>query len=98
MLRAVRAFRPDVIHVTGPSECGLLGAWVAHVLDVPLAASWHTNVHEYAAKRSRWLLDRLSAEGRARLAQRIEDTSLRLACVFYRWARVSFAPNPELCA
>jgi glycosyltransferase involved in cell wall biosynthesis len=98
LLRVVRDFRPDVIHVTGPSECGLLGAWVAHVLDVPLAASWHTNVHEYAAKRSRWLLDRLPAEGRARLAQRIEDTSLRLACVFYRWARVSFAPNPELCA
>ncbi|HSY03794.1 MAG TPA: glycosyltransferase [Acidobacteriaceae bacterium] len=98
MLRAVRAFRPDIVHVTGPSECGLLGAWVAHELGVPLAASWHTNVHEYAAKRSRWLLDRLPARQRAPLSQHIEDAALQLACVFYRWARVLFAPNLELCS
>ena len=97
MLRVVRAFRPDIVHVTGPSECGLLGAWVAHELRVPLAASWHTNVHEYAATRSRWFLDRLPAEQRGALAGRIEAVSLRLACLFYRWARVLFAPNDELC-
>ncbi|MGC2617812.1 MAG: glycosyltransferase, partial [Acidobacteriaceae bacterium] len=84
--------------VTGPSECGLLGAWVAHELRVPLAASWHTNVHEYAAKRSRWLLDRLPARQRAPLSQQIQDASLRLACVFYGFARVLFAPNVELCS
>jgi glycosyltransferase involved in cell wall biosynthesis len=89
---------PDIVHVTGPSECGLLGAWVAHELGVPLAASWHTNVHEYAAKRSRWLLDRLPARQRAPLSQHIEDAALQLACVFYRWARVLFAPNLELCS
>ena len=97
MLRVVRAFRPDIVHVTGPSECGLLGAWVAHELRVPMAASWHTNVHEYAATRSRWFLDRLPAEQRGVLAGRIEAVSLRLACIFYRWARVLFAPNDELC-
>src|ERR1700735_3592894 len=97
MLRAVREFRPDIVHVTGPSECGLLGAWVAHELGVPLAASWHTNVHEYAAKRSRWLLDRLDVRSRAASARWIEDVSLQLACVFYRWPCVLFAPNEELC-
>lgn len=98
MLETVRHFRPDIVHVTGPSECGLLGAWVAHELRVPLAASWHTNVHEYAAKRSRWLLDRLPARRRGPLSQRIEDASLRLACIFYGFARVLFAPNVELCS
>lgn len=97
MLEAVQAFGADLVHVTGPSECGLLGAWIAHELRIPLAASWHTNVHEYAAKRSRWLLDRLPPPSRAPLAARIQEVSLRLACVFYRWARVLFAPNPELC-
>jgi len=97
MLRAVERFCPDIIHVTGPSECGLLGAWVAYELDIPLAASWHTNVHEYAAKRSRWPLERLAPVQRPPLARRIEEVSLRLACVFYRWARVLFAPNRELC-
>jgi glycosyltransferase involved in cell wall biosynthesis len=97
MLRVVRAFRPDILHVTGLSECGLLGAWVARALGVPLAASWHTNVHEYAATRSRWILDRMNAGMRAASARWIEDVSLRLACVFYGWARVLFAPNAELC-
>ncbi|HEY6445651.1 MAG TPA: glycosyltransferase [Acidobacteriaceae bacterium] len=96
-LRAVEQFRPDIIHVTGPSECGLLGAWIAQELNIPLAASWHTNLHEYAATRSRWLLDRLPPAQRAPLARSIEEVSLRVACVFYRWASVLFAPNPELC-
>lgn len=98
MLETVHQFRPDIVHVTGPSECGLLGAWVAHELGVPLAASWHTNVHEYAAKRSRWLLDRLPARRRAPLSRHIEEAALRLACVFYGFAQVLFAPNLELCS
>jgi len=32
----------------------MLGAGLAHHLNVPLAASWHTNVHEYLARRSNW--------------------------------------------
>ncbi|HLJ77568.1 MAG TPA: glycosyltransferase [Acidobacteriaceae bacterium] len=96
-LNAVRAFRPDMIHVTGPSECGLLGAWVARWLHIPLAASWHTNLHEYAASRSRWWLDRLEPHTRIWAARAVESAALGVACVLYRWAQVLFAPNPELC-
>src|SRR5580658_5742660 len=53
--RTLNHFRPDLIHITGPSELGLLGAWFAHERGIPLAASWHTNVHEYAATRLNWL-------------------------------------------
>ena len=49
-------FKPDLIHITGPSELGMLGAGLAHHLGLPLAASWHTNVHEYLARRSNWFL------------------------------------------
>ena len=52
----LKRFKPDLIHITGPSEVGALGAALAFHLGVPLAASWHTNVHEYAARRSEWFL------------------------------------------
>lgn len=42
-------FKPDLIHITGPSEVGMLGALLAYHCKLPLAASWHTNVHEYLA-------------------------------------------------
>ena len=47
----LRHFAPDVIHVIGPGELGILGTIAAWRLRVPLVASWHTNVHEYAARR-----------------------------------------------
>lgn len=94
---AVRAFRPDIIHITGPSEPGILGAWLAHRLRIPLAASWHTNLHEYAAMRSNWLFERLPREQAAKAAGRIEQLALAVTSWFYRLARVLFAPNLDLC-
>jgi glycosyltransferase involved in cell wall biosynthesis len=90
-------FRPDLIHITGPSEVGMLGAGLAHHLEVPLAASWHTNVHEYLARRSDWFLRLLPERQSAATARRIQDLALATAAFFYSGARVLFAPNPELC-
>lgn len=91
-------FRPDLVHITGPSELGMLGAGLAHHLGLPLAASWHTNVHEYLARRSEWFL-RVLPEGAARAASRkIEGLTLAVAAMLYSRAGVLFAPNPELCA
>ncbi|HVZ82175.1 MAG TPA: glycosyltransferase [Terracidiphilus sp.] len=91
-------FKPDLIHITGPSEVGMLGMGLAHHMGLPLAASWHTNVHEYAARRSEWLLKLLPARQSAATEQKIEDLSLAAAAKFYAVAQVLFAPNPELCA
>jgi phosphatidylinositol alpha 1,6-mannosyltransferase len=93
----VRAFRPDIIHVTGPSEPGILGAWLAKGLRVPLVASWHTNLHEYAAQRSGWLLRMLPRNQRPVAEKRIEDATLLACARFYRMAEVLFAPNIDLC-
>jgi glycosyltransferase involved in cell wall biosynthesis len=90
-------FRPDVVHITGPSEVGMLGAALAHNLKLPLAASWHTNVHEYAARRSDWLLRLLPEPHSALTGQLIEDMAMAAAARFYSIARVLFAPNPLLC-
>lgn len=95
---ALAAFRPDLIHITGPSELGMIGAGLARWLNLPLAASWHTNVHEYAARRSDWLLKRLSDAHAWVAGQAIEDATLEATAWFYRMAGVLYAPNQALCA
>jgi phosphatidylinositol alpha 1,6-mannosyltransferase len=90
-------FRPDLIHITGPSEIGLLGAGLAWNRNLPLAASWHTNVHEYAARRSEWFLRYLSKESAEATGHTIEDIAMQAAAAFYKAARVLYAPNLELC-
>ena len=95
--RTLKQFKPDVIHITGPSELGFIGAILAVRLGVPLVASWHTNVHEYAAKRSSWFLRFLPVGHSTTAAMHIKQVSLMLAARFYKLARVLFAPNVELC-
>ena len=93
----VRAFRPDIIHVTGPSEPGILGAWLSRNLHVPLVAAWHTNLHEYAAQRSGWLLRLLPHNQSIAAERQIEQATLRACSRFYRMAEALFAPNVDLC-
>ncbi len=90
-------FKPDLIHITGPSDVGLLGAALADVLRLPLAASWHTNVHEYAARRAEWFLRLLPPHESSAAGETIEDIAMAAAASFYAAAQVLFAPNPELC-
>jgi phosphatidylinositol alpha 1,6-mannosyltransferase len=86
----LRVFKPDVMHITGPSEMGMLGAYFAWKMHVPLVASWHTNVHEYAARRLRWAPQGMQGV--------VESGVLEATSWFYRRASVLYAPNVELCA
>jgi phosphatidylinositol alpha 1,6-mannosyltransferase len=95
--RELERFRPDVIHITGPSELGLFGAYFAWEMGVPLAASWHTNIHEYAARRMGWLTGRLSGSRGAAIEGGVEASTLWATSQFYKLAKVLFAPNDELC-
>ncbi|MGD0629759.1 MAG: glycosyltransferase [Terracidiphilus sp.] len=90
-------FKPDLIHITGPSEVGMLGARLAYEMSLPLAASWHTNVHEYLARRSDWFLKMLPRQSVV-TEQTIEDVTLAAAAKFYSMAQMLYAPNAELCA
>ena len=92
----VRAFAPNVVHITGPSDVGQLGALVAHRLRIPLAASWHTNLHEYAEQRGTALFPFLPASLKMRLGSALRHSSLRAIFRFYKIARILFAPNSEL--
>lgn len=44
VFRAVRAFRPDVVHVVTEYALGLTGLRIARRLDVPVVASFETNI------------------------------------------------------
>jgi glycosyltransferase involved in cell wall biosynthesis len=93
---ALHRFEPDLIHLTGPSELGLFAAYFAHKLHIPLAASWHTNVHEYASRRLTWLTDRLPQTAAALTSRGVEAATLDAGTRLYARAQVLFAPNEDL--
>jgi glycosyltransferase involved in cell wall biosynthesis len=95
-VRAVREFGANVIHVTSPGDVGLLGAHIAHSLKIPLVASWHTNLHEYANSRLRQLLFFLPETLKSSAGYTAQIQALRFLLRFYRRADVVLAPNPEL--
>ncbi len=96
ILRMVREFSPNLIHITGPSDVGILGALVAHRLGVNLAASWQTNLHQFARCRVSGLLSSWPAGLSAGLADAAEAGTFRAAARFYKIPRLLFAPNREL--
>lgn len=96
LLGALRDFRPELLHVTGPGDIGMLGAWIAHELRVPLVASWHTNVHEYAGRRLEKLLAFLPDRALRSVSYAAECGALTGAARFYAIAQMLFAPNQEL--
>jgi len=92
----VRDFNPNVIHITGPSDVGILGALVAHNLSVTLAASWQTNLHQFARCRVSGLLSSWPENLSTKLAAAAEFASFHAAARFYKIPRLLFTPNREL--
>lgn len=87
--KAFRVFAPTIVHATGPSDSGLMGLILAHRYKVPMIASWHTNLHEYAGRRlPPWM------PGRSALVR----GALHLLGRFYCYPQRTLAPNPELTA
>jgi glycosyltransferase involved in cell wall biosynthesis len=74
-------FAPDVLHLTGAGDVGQLGAYLGHRLGVPMVASWHTDLHRYAARRFKM--------------KSLEQPALRALMLFYKISGVVLAPNGE---
>jgi glycosyltransferase involved in cell wall biosynthesis len=96
LARLLRDFSPDVIHITGPSDVGILGTLLAHNLGVTLAASWQTNIHQFARRRVSSLLSSWPKNLSAKVAAAVEFTSFHAAARFYKIPRLLFTPNREL--
>ena len=94
--RALRVFAPDVVHITGPGDVGTLGLVLARALGIPLCASWHTNLHEYAGRRLEKVMPFLPGSLRHGLGRAAEGGSLQALGHFYGLADTVMAPNQEL--
>ncbi len=92
----LREFRPDVVQITGPSDVGTLGAYVAYKMGIPLAASWQTNLHQYARRRIAAAVSFLPQELGGKVADVAERLSFRASARFYHIPRLLFAPNQEM--
>lgn len=91
VIEALRSFRAELVHITGPNHTGFLGSIAAWRLKLPVVMSWHTNVHDYAAYR----LPHVAPDWLRRLARQASWGGLAL---YYRQARVILAPNHEIAA
>jgi phosphatidylinositol alpha 1,6-mannosyltransferase len=92
-LNELAAFGADIVHITGPGDVGILGAWVAHDLRVPRVASWHTNLQEYAEKRLYHSLDWAPENLRRKISGAAGRGSMDALMLFYGMARLVMAPN-----
>lgn len=92
----VRKFAPNVVQIAGPGDVGILGAMIAHRLRVPLAASWQTNLHQYARTRASAAVSRFPKSFSAGIPGAAERWSFRALARFYKIPRFLFAPNQEV--
>lgn len=92
----LREFCPDVVQITGPSDVGTLGAYVAYKMGIPLAATWQTNLHQYARRRTAAAVKFLPKHFAGKLADLAERWSFRASARFYHIPQLLFAPNPEM--
>ena len=89
-------FDPDIIHVTGVNDVSQLGFHFAHFEGINAVASWHTNTHEYVARRLSgavtWFPERISRS----LSEKVERYSFRGLMRLNFLAQMQLAPNEEL--
>ncbi|HEY4980014.1 MAG TPA: glycosyltransferase [Candidatus Acidoferrum sp.] len=91
--REIVDFRPDVIHITSPGEFGQIGMVLASSLKIPLVASWHTNFHQFAARRLQKVLGFLPQGMSQPTVAWSQDRALKLLLWFYGRAAVTLAPT-----
>ena len=94
--KELEKFRPDVFHITGLNDVSILGAYLAWKMDVALVGSWHTNLHEYAARRLRGRLGFLPKKALYGVTNFIERKILDGAKLYYKMPQRLLAPNQEL--
>jgi phosphatidylinositol alpha 1,6-mannosyltransferase len=96
MAKAITDFGADLIHITGPGDFGMVAAYLSHKLHVPLFASWHTNLHEYAGQRLATITRFLPSASRGKLCEAATRQALYWLLKFHQIPRVIFAPNDDL--
>jgi phosphatidylinositol alpha 1,6-mannosyltransferase len=94
--REIKSFRPDVIHITGLNDVSIIGAYLAWKKQIPLLASWHTNLHEFAARRLDKMFGFLPDAARKSISGFAERKILAGSVLYYKMAKMVLSPNQEL--
>jgi glycosyltransferase involved in cell wall biosynthesis len=89
----IRNFQPHVIHITSPGELGQLGVYLSRKWKIPLVASWHTNFHQFAARRLQKAIGFLPPQVKRPIVAWSQDRALNVLLWFYRFAAVTLAPT-----
>ncbi|HEX8397645.1 MAG TPA: glycosyltransferase [Pyrinomonadaceae bacterium] len=97
--KLVAEFKPDVIHITGLNDVSILGVYIAYKAfdyEIPVIASWHTNLHEFAATRLRQTFRFVPKKLSEPLINLAERKIFDGAMVYYKMGKVILAPNQDL--
>jgi glycosyltransferase involved in cell wall biosynthesis len=96
VLRALVEFKPDVLHITGLNDVSIVGAYLAWKLHLPLVGSWHTNLHEFAARRLTRIFRFLPEATLSKITGFAERKIMDGAVLYYKMPKVVLSPNQEL--
>ena len=96
VLRELLDFEPDIIHITGLNDVSIVGAYLAWKLQMPLLGSWHTNLHEFAARRLTKIFSFLPTPTVQRMTGLAERKIMDGAVLYYKMPKVVLSPNQEL--
>lgn len=96
VLRELIKFRPDVMHITGLNDVSIIGAYLAWKMQITLIGSWHTNLHEFAARRLTRMFRFLPEANLSKMTRFAERKILDGSILYYKMPKVLLAPNQEL--
>ncbi|MEZ5307366.1 MAG: glycosyltransferase [Pyrinomonadaceae bacterium] len=96
VLRGLADFKPDILHITGLNDVSIMGSYLAWKLALPLVGSWHTNLHEFAARRLTKWFGFLPGDQSKKLTSFAERKILDGATLYYKMPKILLAPNKDL--
>lgn len=96
VMRELKKFRPDVLHITGLNDVSIIGAYLGWRTQIPIIGSWHTNIHEFAAHRLAKMIRFLPVSFVSKITNFAEKNILRGSVFYYKMPKVVLAPNQEL--
>ncbi len=96
VLKKLMEFQPDVFHITGLNDVSIMGAYLAWKLKMPMVGSWHTNLHEFAARRLTRMFRFLPDSTVNKMTDLAERKILDGAILYYKMPKIILAPNQEL--
>ncbi len=92
----IERFRPDVFHITGLNDVSIVGSYLGWRMQTPILGSWHTNLHEFAARRLQTSIGLFNQSIGTKIAGFAEKAIFAGALLYYRVPKLILAPNREL--